>query len=338
MKKVAVIILNWNGRQMMEKYLPSVCQNTPQEWARVVVADNGSTDDSIAFLKEKYPNVDMICFDKNYGFAEGYNKAIAAVEEEYVVLLNSDVETPKGWLTPMIDYLERHPNVAACQPKILAFNEKNKFEHAGAAGGFIDRYRFPYCRGRIFSSVEEDKGQYDDVTQIFWASGAALTIRKADYEGAGGLDATFFAHMEEIDLCWRLNSRGRKLVCVPQSVVYHLGGGTLNMNHPRKTFLNFRNNLLMIYKNENSKSLKKVLFMRKILDNIAGLMFLIKGDIDNFKAVRKARKEFRLIKSQYFRKREENLKKQTVSAFPFNYGGSIVFAYYAKGKKYFNKL
>lgn len=338
MKKVAVIILNWNGRQMLEKYLPSVCQNTPQEWARVVVADNGSTDDSIAFLKEKYPNVDLICFEKNYGFAEGYNKAIAAVEEEYVVLLNSDVETPKGWLTPMIDYLERHPNVAACQPKILAFNEKNKFEHAGAAGGFIDRYRFPYCRGRIFSSVEEDKGQYDDVTQIFWASGAALTIRKADYEGAGGLDATFFAHMEEIDLCWRLNSRGRKLVCVPQSVVYHLGGGTLNMNHPRKTYLNFRNNLLMIYKNENSENLKKVLFVRKILDNVAGLMFLIKGDVDNFKAVRKARKEFRLIKSQYFRKREENLKQQTVSAFPFNYDGSIVFAYYAKGKKYFNKL
>ncbi len=338
MKKVAVIILNWNGRQMLEKYLPSVCQNTPQEWARVVVADNGSTDDSIAFLKEKYPNVDLICFEKNYGFAEGYNKAIAAVEEEYVVLLNSDVETPKGWLTPMIDYLERHPNVAACQPKILAFNEKNKFEHAGAAGGFIDRYRFPYCRGRIFSSVEEDKGQYDDVTQIFWASGAALTIRKADYEGAGGLDATFFAHMEEIDLCWRLNSRGRKLVCVPQSVVYHLGGGTLNMNHPRKTYLNFRNNLLMIYKNENSENLKKVLFVRKILDNVAGLMFLIKGDVDNFKAVRKARKEFRLIKSQYFRKREENLKQQTVSAFPFNYDGSVVFAYYAKGKKYFNKL
>lgn len=338
MKKVAVIILNWNGRQMLEKYLPSVCQNTPQEWARVVVADNGSTDDSIAFLKEKYPNVDLICFEKNYGFAEGYNKAIAAVEEEYVVLLNSDVETPKGWLTPMIDYLERHPNVAACQPKILAFNEKNKFEHAGAAGGFIDRYRFPYCRGRIFSSVEEDKGQYDDVTQIFWASGAALTIRKADYEGAGGLDATFFAHMEEIDLCWRLNSRGRNLVCVPQSVVYHLGGGTLNMNHPRKTYLNFRNNLLMIYKNENSENLKKVLFVRKILDNVAGLMFLIKGDVDNFKAVRKARKEFRLIKSQYFRKREENLKQQTVSAFPFNYDGSIVFAYYAKGKKYFNKL
>lgn len=338
MKKVAVIILNWNGRQMMEKYLPSVCRNTPQEWARVVVADNGSIDDSIAFLKEKYPNVDLICFEKNYGFAEGYNKAIAAVEEEYVVLLNSDVETPKGWLTPMIDYLERHPNVAACQPKILAFNEKNKFEHAGAAGGFIDRYRFPYCRGRIFSSVEEDKGQYDDVTQIFWASGAALTIRKADYEGAGGLDATFFAHMEEIDLCWRLNSRGRKLVCVPQSVVYHLGGGTLNMNHPRKTYLNFRNNLLMIYKNENSENLKKVLFVRKILDNVAGLMFLIKGDVDNFKAVRKARKEFRLIKSQYFRKREENLKQQTVSAFPFNYDGSVVFAYYAKGKKYFNKL
>ena len=338
MKKVAVIILNWNGKQMMEKYLPSVCQNTPQEWARVVVADNGSTDDSIAFLKEKYPNVDLICFDKNYGFAEGYNKAIAAVDEEYVVLLNSDVETPEGWLAPMIDYLENHPEVAACQPKILAFNEKNKFEHAGAAGGFIDKYRFPYCRGRIFASVEEDKGQYDTVTQIFWASGAALTIRKADYEGAGGLDATFFAHMEEIDLCWRLNSRGRKLMCVPQSIVYHLGGGTLNMNHPRKTYLNFRNNLLMIFKNERDEDLKKVLLMRKFLDNVAGLMFLVKGDIENFKAVRKARKEFHSIKSQYSEKRSENLKQQTVASFPFNYDGSIVFAYYAKGKKFFSDL
>ncbi len=338
MKKVAVIILNWNGRQMLEKYLPSVCRNTPQEWARVVVADNGSTDDSIDFLKEKYSNVDLICFDRNYGFAEGYNKAISSVAEEYVVLLNSDVETPEGWLTPMIDYLDSHLDVAACQPKILAFNEKNRFEHAGAAGGFIDKYRFPYCRGRLFSMVEEDKGQYDDVAQIFWASGAALTIRRADYDGAGGLDGTFFAHMEEIDLCWRLNSRGRKLVCVPQSIVYHLGGGTLNMNHPRKTYLNFRNNLLMIYKNENDEDLKKVLFMRKILDNVAGLMFLFKGDVENFRAVRKAREEFCLIKSQYSAKREENLKLQTVAKYPFNYDGSIVFAYYARGKKYFNDL
>lgn len=331
--KVAVIILNWNGRKMLEEYLPSVCRYSISGQSEVIVADNGSTDDSVEFLQREYPQVGIVQLDQNYGFAEGYNRAIAQVDAEYVVLLNSDVEVTEGWLEKMTNYLDAHPDVVACQPKILAYCDKKRFEHAGACGGYLDKYRFPYCRGRIFADVEEDRGQYDSVEQVLWATGAALFIRKAVYEKVGGLDATFFAHMEEIDLCWRLNSRGYRLVCVPQSVVYHLGGGTLNVNNPRKTYLNFRNNLLMIYKNEPIESLKRVLFMRCILDNVAGLVFLLKGDMENFKAVRRARSDFKKIKGEYNDKRAENLKQSKVSEFPYNYNGSIVWAYYAKGSK-----
>lgn len=338
MRKVSVVILNWNGRKMLEQFLPSVVRNTSQRWADVVVADNGSDDDSIDFLRREFPDVKIISMERNFGFAEGYNRAIASCDSEYVVLLNSDVETPEGWIEPLVEYMEEHPEVVACQPKILSYTEKEKFEHAGAAGGFVDNYGFPYCRGRIFSEVEEDRGQYDEVTQVFWATGAALFIRRKEYLSVGGLDATFFAHMEEIDLCWRLNSRGKKLVCVPQSHVFHLGGGTLNTSSPRKTYLNFRNNLLMIFKNETEDRLSKVLFMRKILDNVAALMFLLKGEKENFKAVRKARKEFKKVKSEYQHKREENLKEQIICEYPYNYKKSIVFAFYALQKRYFHQL
>lgn len=338
MRKVSVIILNWNGRKMLEQFLPSVVRNTSQRWADVVVADNGSDDDSIDFLRREFPDVKIISMERNYGFAEGYNRAITSCDSEYVVLLNSDVETPEGWIEPLVEYMEEHPEVVACQPKILSYTEKEKFEHAGAAGGFVDNYGFPYCRGRIFSEVEEDRGQYDEVTQVFWATGAALFIRRKEYLSVGGLDATFFAHMEEIDFCWRLNSRGKKLVCVPQSHVFHLGGGTLNTSSPRKTYLNFRNNLLMIFKNETEDRLSKVLFMRKILDNVAALMFLLKGEKENFKAVRKARKEFKKVKLEYQHKREENLKEQIICEYPYNYKKSIVFAFYALQKRYFHQL
>jgi GT2 family glycosyltransferase len=323
---------------MLEQFLPSVVRNTSQRWADVVVADNGSDDDSIDFLRREFPDVKIISMERNFGFAEGYNRAIASCDSEYVVLLNSDVETPEGWIEPLVEYMEEHPEVVACQPKILSYTEKEKFEHAGAAGGFVDNYGFPYCRGRIFSEVEEDRGQYDEVTQVFWATGAALFIRRKEYLSVGGLDATFFAHMEEIDLCWRLNSRGKKLVCVPQSHVFHLGGGTLNTSSPRKTYLNFRNNLLMIFKNETEDRLSKVLFMRKILDNVAALMFLLKGEKENFKAVRKARKEFKKVKLEYQHKREENLKEQIICEYPYNYKKSIVFAFYALQKRYFHQL
>lgn len=336
--KTAVIILNWNGRKMMETYLPSVCKYTQGDDVQVVVADNGSTDDSIEFLQREYPQVALIQLDQNYGFAEGYNKAIAQVDAEYVVLLNSDVEVTENWHTVLTEYMDAHPEVAACQPKILAYYDKAKFEHAGAAGGFIDKYRFPYCRGRVLGKVEEDRGQYDQPIQIFWATGAALFIRKKAYDEVGGLDGTFFAHMEEIDLCWRLNSRGYQVMCVPQSKVYHLGGGTLNVDNPRKTYLNFRNNLLMIYKNETEERVGSVLRARKFFDNLAALMYLMKGDKENFEAVRKARKEFHSIKHQYDDKRAENMRLQQVTQFPFNYDGSIVWGYYAFNKKLYTDL
>lgn len=336
--KTTVIILNWNGRKMMEQYLPSVCKYTTGEDVKIVVADNGSTDDSIDFLRNNYPQIELILLDQNYGFAEGYNRAIAQVDAEYVVLLNSDVEVTENWLTTLTDYMDSHPDIAACQPKVLAYYDKEHFEHAGASGGFIDRYRFPYCRGRIFAVVEPDHGQYDTPTQIFWATGAALMIRRTSYLKAGGLDAQFFAHMEEIDLCWRLNSRGEKIVCLPQSIIYHLGGGTLNVDNPRKTYLNFRNNLLMIYKNESNEQLNNVLRMRKLLDNLAAIVFLLKGDVANFKAVRKARKDFKKMKDDFIDKRKENMKLTTQTTFPFNYNGSIVWSYYALGKKNYAEL
>lgn len=231
MKKVSVVILNWNGADMLRRFLPSVLACSQAEGVEVCVADNGSTDDSCEIIKWEFPDVRLIRLAENYGFAEGYNKALKQVEAEYVVLLNSDVEVTPDWLTPMVDYMDTHPDVAACQPKILSYHERNSFEYAGAAGGFIDCYGYPFCRGRIFESVEEDRGQYDKVVSVFWATGAALLIRLKVYQEVGGLDGRFFAHMEEIDLCWRLRSRGHNVVCLPSSSVYHVGGATLKKDN-----------------------------------------------------------------------------------------------------------
>ena len=242
--KTAIVILNWNGRKMLERYLPSVVENTPDD-AAVIVADNASSDGSLDFLAQYYPSVRCLPLDVNYGFAEGYNRALRLVEAQYYVLLNSDVEVTAGWLKPLVDYMDAHDEVAACQPKLLSWTSKGYFEYAGASGGFIDRYGYPFCRGRLFDTVEEDQGQYDQPASVLWATGACLLIRSADYWAAGGLDGRFFAHNEEIDLCWRLHIMGRQVMCLPQSLVYHLGGGTLPKGNPRKTFLNFRNNLTM---------------------------------------------------------------------------------------------
>ena len=249
MVRTSVVILNWNGKKLLEQFLPSVLEHTLNDECNVVVADNGSTDDSVQFMKISYPEVPLVILDKNYGFADGYNKALQQVDSEYVVLLNSDVETTPNWLTSLVTYMDEHPEVAAVQPKILSYAEKDRFEYAGAAGGFIDRYGYPFCRGRILEVVEKDNGQYDSPIPIFWATGACLLIRKSDYTRHGGLDGSFFAHMEEIDLCWRLNARGRKVMCVPSSSVYHVGGASLGKDNPKKMYLNFRNNLLMLYKN-----------------------------------------------------------------------------------------
>lgn len=266
MDKIAVVILNWNGCDMLRSFLPSVVRFSEVDGAVVYVADNGSTDASVAMLRREFPSVHLILLEENHGFADGYNLALKQVEAEYVVLLNSDVEVTEHWLVPLAEYMDAYPETAACQPKIRSWRNKGQFEYAGAAGGFIDRYGYPFCRGRIMGVVEEDKGQYDTVIPIFWATGAALFIRLADYREAGGLDGRFFAHMEEIDLCWRLRARGRQLACIPQSVVFHVGGATLKKENPRKTFLNFRNNLVMLYKNLPQEDLASVMRVRAVLD------------------------------------------------------------------------
>ena len=293
----AVIILNWNGCDMIRKFLPSVISNTPE--AEIVVADNGSTDDSLKLLSEEFPTVKVLAFSENYGFAEGYNRAIEAVQNEYVVLLNSDVEVTENWLAPMLGYMSAHPEVAACQPKLLSYIDRQKFEYAGAAGGYLDKYGYPFCRGRIFGTLESDTGQYDDIADIHWATGACFLVRRDIYIDCGGLDSRFFAHNEEIDLCWRMRLYGYRVVCLPDSVVYHLGGGTLPQGNPRKTFLNFRNNLLMLYKNLPESSLGNVMRWRCLLDYIAALQSLLTGNIADAKAIVRARQEYSRWRKEY---------------------------------------
>lgn len=341
MTRIAVVILNWNGAAMMQKFLPSVIQNS--EEAEVIVADNGSTDDSVEMLKQKFSSVRLILLDKNYGFAEGYDKALEQVEAEYYLLLNSDVEVTPNWLQPLLNYMDKHPEVAACQPKLLAERERDSFEYAGASGGFIDKYGYPFCRGRVFADVEKDCGQYDDIAPIFWATGAALMVRSVDWHEVGGLDARFFAHMEEIDFCWRLRSRGRGLVCVPASVVYHVGGGTLNAGHPRKTFLNFRNNLLMLYKNLPEAELKPVMRIRAILDYVAAAKMILTDGWKHAKAVYDARCEFHRLKPDFQLSRQENLAKAiqvkgNTNPIPERIPHSLLWLYYAKGKKKFSDI
>ncbi len=334
--RIAVVILNFNGAEMLRAFLPSVVDYSPE--AEVIVADNCSTDASEQVMREEFPAVRYIQLEKNYGFADGYNRALAQVEAEYFLLLNSDVEVTQGWLAPMLEYMDSHPDVAACQPKLLSYKNKKEFEYAGACGGFIDKYGYPYCRGRIFDTVEEDKGQYDSVAELFWATGAALMIRAEDYRAAGGLDGTFFAHMEEIDLCWRLRSRGRGIVCIPQSCVYHVGGATLNKSNPRKTYLNFRNNLLMLYKNLPENELRHVMFVRALLDYIAAFKSLLSGDAAGCRAVLQARRDFRRIKHDYSDLRRENLEKCVEADVKERTSFSILWKYYAGGRRLFSEL
>lgn len=337
MKRVAIIILNWNGSALMQQFLPSVINCSP-DWAEVIVADNGSTDDSVEMLRQRFPEVRVMVFDRNYGFAEGYNRAIAAVDHSYCVLLNSDVEVTPHWLDAPLAALEVDPKVAGVQPKIRAWRDKAMFEYAGAAGGFMDRYGYPFCRGRVLSEVEKDEGQYDTPADLLWATGACLFVRTATYKEAGGLDARFFAHQEEVDLCWRLRSRGYKLRCTPESVVYHVGGATLEMESPRKTFLNFRNNLLMLYKNLPEKELRHVMRVRFWLDYMAALHFLLKGHVANAKAVYEARQAFRTLRPSYQVVREENLRLATGEPIPERIGASLIKEFYLKGKKRFSCL
>lgn len=338
MKKVSIIILNWNGQKLLEQFLPSVVKYSATDNTEIIVADNCSTDNSINFISQNYPQVRVIPLPKNYGYAEGYNKAISEVEAQYLILLNSDVEVTSGWLEPLIKQLDNNDEIAALQPKILSYRNKEYFEYAGACGGFIDKYGYPFCRGRIFHVIEKDLNQYDSPTDIFWASGACLVIRKKDFEETGGFDSSFFAHMEEIDLCWRLNAQGKKIICEPQSTVYHLGAATLSTENPHKTFLNFRNNLLMLYKNLPEKDLKRTLRTRRFFDYIAAFQMILTGKIKNAKAIFAAYKETKSIIHNYAEIRKENIEKTKVEKVKTVYPKSILWFFYAKRQKTYNKV
>ena len=337
MKKIAIVILNWNGAHMMRTYLPTVIKNSPE--AEVIIADNASSDDSLKMLASDFPEIRTIVLDKNYGFAEGYNKAFKQVEAEYYLLLNSDVDVPEGWLAPLLDFMESHPKAAACQPKLRAIKDRDSFEYAGAAGGFIDKYGYPFCRGRIFETVEKDHGQYDRNMEILWATGACMMVRSKDYWDAGGLDGRFFAHNEEIDLCWRIRLLGRKIYCVTDSVAFHLGGGTLPKGNPRKTFLNFRNNLTMLYKNLPDSELHHVMRIRFFLDWLAAFQMLILGrSLGDFKAVIRGRREFNRWKHDFDNDRKHIQTTRKVNRIPEIFEKSLLWQYYAKGKKLFSQL
>jgi len=338
MDKVAIVILNWNGMTMLSQYLPSVL-NYSRDEATVYVADNASTDNSLQLLSSSFPECRVIRLDRNWGFAEGYNQALRQIQADYYVLLNSDIEVTHHWLTPLVEFMDVHPEVAACQPKLLSIYNKDMFEYSGASGGYLDRYGYPFCRGRIFETVEQDNGQYDYATEILWASGAALMIRSRDYWEAGGLDGRFFAHNEEIDLCWRLRIRGRKIYCLPESYVYHVGGGTLPKSNPMKTFLNFRNNLTMLYKCLPDRELRHVMCMRWLLDYVAACeMLLLKFSWGDCRAVFRARRAFRRWRHEFDADRRRIQSSRQAADIPEQRPFSLLWQYYVRGRRRFSDL
>jgi GT2 family glycosyltransferase len=338
MMKVSIVILNYNGQKLLAQFLPSVLAFSLQPNVEIIVADNGSTDDSIPLLERYYSTIHLIKLDKNYGFAGGYNLALKQVKSDYFLLLNSDVQVTENWLSPLINQMEEHPEIAACQPKILSLAQPTKFEHAGACGGFIDKYGYPFCRGRVFTTLEQDNGQYDTITDIFWASGACLFIRSSLFFEMEGFDDTFFAHMEEIDLCWRLKNRGYRIICVPQSTIYHVGGGSLDTKNVRKTYLNFRNNWLMLYKNMTDKELRPIYFFRFFFDYIAAFQMIVTLQRGHAYHVWKARHDFKKMRPQYATQRLDNQKKKTITAPTGILNRSLVLAYHLFRKKRFDQL
>ena len=332
--KTAVVILNWNGKNWLEKFLPNIISNSLD--SEIIIADNNSSDDSIKFLKKNYPKIRIIKNNGNFGYAKGYNLALKQINSEYYVLLNSDIKVTKNWISPIISLMDLNKNVSACQPKILDYNNKNKFEYAGAAGGYIDKFGYPFCRGRIFNFLEKDIGQYNDSTEIFWATGACLFVRSSHFWETGGLDEDFFAHQEEIDLCWRLKNKGYKVMVVPKSIVYHVGGGTLKIGSPFKTHLNFRNNLYMMFKNLPIYSLFTIIPIRLILDGIASITFLSKkkGIIHLF-AILKAHFAFYVKIPRLILKRRKISQKSSLTG-KMNY--SILVKNKILGKRNFFEL
>ncbi len=335
--KVAVVILNWNGKSFLEKFLPTVIQYS--SGAQIIVADNQSSDDSVAFLKTQFPQVSVILNPSNDGFATGYNLALKQVKAEYYVLLNSDVEVTENWLQPIIKLMDENLKVAACQPKILDYNHPTKFEYAGAAGGFIDKYGYPFCRGRIFNVLEEDKAQYDTAKEVFWATGACMFVRAEAFWKVGGFDDDYFAHMEEIDVCWRMKNIGYQIYVEPSSKVYHVGGGTLNKLSPRKTFLNFRNNLTTLTKNASPRFLFFKIIYRMILDGVAAFKFLLEGNGSHFIAVIKAHFSFYKHLLSTLKKRDDmRLMDEFMDATTGVYENNIVYAHFVKGVKHYSEL
>ncbi|MDL2221297.1 glycosyltransferase family 2 protein [Parabacteroides sp. OttesenSCG-928-N08] len=333
-KRVAVVILNWNGAELLSRFVPILLQHTPTDLADIVVADNGSTDHSIELLQSHFPTVAILAFDRNYGFAEGYNQAIRQLPYELVVLLNSDVEVTANWLQPLVDRLDADPVIAAVQPKIRSLRHPEQFEYAGACGGFLDHYGYPFCRGRILGEVETDLGQYDSPVELLWGSGACLLIRTAVYLNEGGLDGRFFAHQEEIDLCWRLNCRGYRILVEPASHIFHLGAATLSAESPRKTLLNYRNNLLMLYKNLPEARLKSTLRLRWWLDRLAALQLLLSGKPANARALLQGRREYRRMRGEYRSVREENLRRAMVELPQTIYRKSLLRAFLFGRRRY----
>ena len=330
--KVAIVILNWNGKAMLANYLPSVLAY--KDVAEVIVADNGSTDDSMEWLSREYPEIQQLLLGQNYGFAEGYNRALQQVQADYYVLLNSDVEVTPHWLSPLIEFMDGHPECAAVQPKLHAVAHRESFEYAGAAGGYLDRCGYPFCRGRVFDTVEVDNGQYDSIAEVHWVTGACMMVRAVDFWQAGGLDGAFFAHQEEIDLCWRLRRMGRKLYCVPGSMVYHVGGGTLPKGNPKKTFLNFRNNLTMLWKNLPPDERGKVMRKRWLLDYLAAFQtLLLNGNYRDFMAIFNARKAFGKWRNRLEDKSEWE-SSVDVPLKPY----SILWDYYAGRRRTFEEI
>jgi len=334
--KIAVVILNWNGKNFLEIFLPKLIEFSNYEDVKIYIADNGSTDSSIPFIQDNYPKIGLIQFSQNYGFTGGYNKALEQIQAKYYIILNSDVEVTENWIHPIIEFMDKNEDVAACQPKIKSFANKEFFEYAGAAGGFIDKYGFPFCRGRILDIHEQDKGQYDNLSEIFWATGACMFVRADLFHLVGGFDEDFFAHMEEIDLCWRFKNNGFKIYFVPTSIVFHVGGGTLPNDNPKKLYLNYRNNLCLLYKNMALQQLYIRIFERLILDGISALIYLGRLKFDLFWVVIKAHLAFhRLIPKMHRKRQKKLLKLKQINEI---YPRSIVYDRFIKKRHYFSDL
>ena len=336
--KTAIVILNWNGEKLLHQFLPSVIAHSNLPDTKIIVADNGSTDDSISILKEKFPQVEVLDLKQNFGFAKGYNEALRQIDADYYVLMNSDVEVCGGWLQPAVELLDGDETIGAIQPKILSYQQKDTFEYAGAAGGFIDRLGFPFCRGRILDSIEKDEGQYNQSRDIFWGSGACLIIRAGLFHKAGGFDGDFWAHMEEIDLCWRIKNMGYRIVFCPESKVYHLGGGSLPYGNPKKLYLNFRNNLSLLYKNLPANNLVGTLFLRMVFDAVAAFRLLTEGNVRGFLSVIRAHLSFYRNLSSLQKKRKVQSAILTRKLHPEMFRKSIVLNYYLKKNKRFSEL